>query len=200
MVNTGASAKLLAGQVSDPTAQIAVQREAICLKKGIPVRIFLGSERGELASSQDKDTWNGRLHGRQVGYLTPKVIIPLIDRLIQAGVLPKPKDGKFFVDWPDLSTLTSEQQAAIALQRTQALVAFISGGCEQYIQLVTWLVRFLDIPQEVAQEMLDESLKAQQNQDRIGDETGQFDKPEPPMPQQPGEEKEEPEEQPEEEE
>ena len=86
----GMTAKTLAPTVVDPTSQINVQVEAICIKKGIPVRIFKGSERGELASDQDKGTWASRIRGRQKNWVTPRVIIPFVDRMITFGILPKP--------------------------------------------------------------------------------------------------------------
>jgi hypothetical protein len=87
---TGMSAHTLAPAVSDPTSQIAGHMEAICIQLGIPVRIFKGSERGELASSQDDASWNDRLKARQQGYITPRIIVPFVDRLIAVGVLPEP--------------------------------------------------------------------------------------------------------------
>lgn len=87
---TGMSAHTLAPQVSDPTSQIAGHIEAICIQMGIPIRIFKGSERGELASSQDDAQWNDRIRARQLGYVTPRIIVPFIDRLISVGVLPEP--------------------------------------------------------------------------------------------------------------
>jgi hypothetical protein len=87
---TGMSAQTLAPQVSDPSSQIAGHLEAVCIQLGIPVRIFKGSERGELASSQDDASWNDRLKARQHGYITPRIIAPFVDRLIAVGVLPEP--------------------------------------------------------------------------------------------------------------
>jgi hypothetical protein len=87
---TGMSAKTLAPQVSDPSSQIDKHLEAICIQLGIPKRIFMGSERGELASSQDDASWNDRLKARQQGYITPRIIVPFVDRLIAVGVLPEP--------------------------------------------------------------------------------------------------------------
>lgn len=87
---TGMSAHTLAPQVSDPTSQIAGHMEAICIQQGIPIRVFKGSERGELASSQDDSSWNDRLKARQLGYITPRIIVPFVDRLISVGVLPEP--------------------------------------------------------------------------------------------------------------
>ena len=41
-------------------------------------------------ATQDDADWNGRVAHRQNGHLTPRLIVPLIDRLIALGVLPKP--------------------------------------------------------------------------------------------------------------
>ena len=80
----------VAPQVVDPTSQIDVQIEAICVQKAIPIRIFKGSERGELASSNDDGKWNEVLKNREFFYITPRIIVPTVDRLINLGVLPVP--------------------------------------------------------------------------------------------------------------
>lgn len=86
----GMSAKSLAPQVVDPTPQILIQIDLICIKLAIPKRIFMGSERGELASTQDDSTWNDRKTERQNGHMTHNIIVPFVDRLIAVGVLPVP--------------------------------------------------------------------------------------------------------------
>jgi hypothetical protein len=120
---TGMSMKGLSPQVVDPTGQINTQLEAICIKIGVPKRIFIGSERGELASSQDEDDWNDKLGQRQNLYVTPRIIVPFVDRLIALGVLPPPAEG-YLVEWPGLSGKSESQQATIGGQRTTALVAY----------------------------------------------------------------------------
>jgi hypothetical protein len=90
----GISAKTLSPSVNDPTSHIAMHIEAICIMLGIPIRIFKGAERGELASSQDDQSWDERKRERQNNYLTPKVVVPFVDRLIQIGVLPQPGAGQ----------------------------------------------------------------------------------------------------------
>lgn len=89
-ITTGFTAKSIAPNVADATPFIDNQITAICIKIGCPQRIFMGSERGELASSQDDSSWNDRLKHRQEMYVTPRIIIPFIDRMISTGVLPKP--------------------------------------------------------------------------------------------------------------
>lgn len=90
LMTSGMTVKSIAPTVVDPTPNIEIQIQAICIKLACPQRIFMGSERGELASSQDDSSWNDRLKHRQNTYVTPKIIIPFVDRMIATGVLPKP--------------------------------------------------------------------------------------------------------------
>lgn len=161
LLNTGMSVNSLAPQVVDPTPQISVQIEAICIKLGIPVRIFKGSERGELASSQDDDAWNDRMKDRQTYYLSPKLIAPFVNRLVNVGVLPVPKIP-FKIFWPDLTSRSDTEKAAKAVQMTQALVSYIGGNGESLIPPISFLSSpsFLGIDEAEAKEMLGERLAA----------------------------------------
>jgi DNA topoisomerase IB len=149
----GMTAKTLAPTVVDPTAQIETQLQAICIQLGCPKRVFMGSERGELASSQDDASWNDRLRDRQNSYLTPRVIVPFIDRLIAIGVLPEPKG--YTVEWPDLEALGDAEKAAIGLQRTQALAAYTGGGLLNALGLKDFYVQCWGLTDEAAQALVD---------------------------------------------
>lgn len=163
MTLTGMQAKTLAPQIADPTAQVAIQVEAICIQLGIPVRVFKGSERGELASSQDDSQWNDRVRHRQQSYLTPKIIVPFIDRLIQVGVLPKPKQG-YRIEWPDLDSQTDAQKAQILLQKTQAYAAYVSGQVETLVPQLDYLTKVDDLNPEEAQEMIEQTEQKKQEE------------------------------------
>jgi hypothetical protein len=76
--------------VQDPNPFFDLCVKVICIKLGVPQRIFMGSERGELASSQDDAAWNDRLRSRQQSFITTRIVVPVIDRLIAVGVLPEP--------------------------------------------------------------------------------------------------------------
>jgi hypothetical protein len=78
----------------------------------IPQRILVGSERGELASSQDADAWSERVSDRRNDWAGPNVIRPLVDRLICWGVLPKPKS--YEVRWPEIRNLNEATRAIVA--------------------------------------------------------------------------------------
>ena len=151
-VTSGMTAKSLAPQVVDPTPQIEAAIQAICILTGIPKRIFTGSERGELASSEDKGTWNARLAFRQTMYLTPRVIVPFVDRLIQIGVLPVPKG--YSVVWPDLNALTADEQATVAVKVTESLAKYVAGNVESVMTLADYLTRVLGRTKDEAEEII----------------------------------------------
>lgn len=148
----GMSAKSLETQVVDPTPQVDVQITAICVRLAIPKRIFAGSERGELGSSQDRSEWNDRLNARRESHLTPRLVAPFIDRLIWLGVLPKPKEYKII--WPKPGALTEQEKAAVAVQRTTALAQYISSGADAVVPPAQYLTGFQGMEDEDAQSTL----------------------------------------------
>jgi hypothetical protein len=176
---TGMSAKSIAPSVVDPSPHVDKQTEAICVQLGCPVRVFKGSERGELASSQDDEAWNERKGERRHLYITPKVIVPFVDRLIQIGVLPEPdmkKNGGYHAFWPDLDALGDKDKAGIALQKTQAMAQYVSGNVEQLMAPPDYLMRVLDMEREVVEEMQDEVERKQEEEQQeaqdLADEHG----------------------------
>lgn len=158
-VLSGMSLKSTAPTVSDPTPQIVVNIEAICIALGCPVRIFKGSERGELASSQDDDAWNDRLKNRQTVHVTPRVITPFIDRLISVGVLPAPTEG-YIVEWPDLSSNSDKDKAAVALTWTQAISAYAQSGMAQLITFLDFLVYIMKVSEDDAEAIIKNATDA----------------------------------------
>lgn len=108
----GAKVKTLGSDVADfknPTDSIV---EQIAGSLGIPKRILMGSERGELASTQDKTSWEERMRDRRVRYAFPMIIKPFVDRLIEIGALPKPKQYKAI--WPNANNLTDGERMEMA--------------------------------------------------------------------------------------
>lgn len=81
---------------------------------GIPKRVLTGSEMGELASSQDRRTWEEQVLDRRAQYAGPHIVRPLIDRLIQHKALPEPK--QYEVSWPQIGELNDKERAAVANQ------------------------------------------------------------------------------------
>lgn len=169
LVLEGMTAKQLAPAVADPGPHGMFQLHLIASALGCPLRIFMGSEEGKLASGQDIVAWNERLQKRREEYLTPFVIRPFIDRLIALGVLPFPKGDKdvvqvsgrpprptYCVYWDDLNTPSSVEQAAVGLQRTQAMAAYVAGGVDQLIDPPHYLELVLGFDKEEVESILQE--------------------------------------------
>jgi len=148
----GMTAKSLNTQVEDPTKHIQTQLEAICIQLGCPKRVFTGSERGELASSQDKGSWTDRLIERQNGYLTPRIIRPFVDRMIEYGILPEPE--QYLIEWPDLNALSDDEKATIALKRVESIIKFIGGDGEQLMSRTDFYVHILGMTPDEANQIV----------------------------------------------
>lgn len=150
------TAKTLAPVVTDPTPSVNVHIQAICIKLACPIRIFMGSERGELSSSQDSDEWAKRCYRRCCNYITPKIIVPFVDRLIKLGVLPTP--AGFSVCWPDVYDPTPDQIANTANLRTTAMSSYVAGGLNVLIAPMDYLTRELKYTQDEAETILENTL------------------------------------------
>lgn len=142
----GQTANSLAPQVVDPTPQITTQIEAICIVLGIPKRVFMGSERGELSSGQDSDTWNDRLIFRQTNYLTPRLVAKFINRLIWLGILPEPKEYEIL--WPALDSMSEQEQAIVAVSKTEAMSKYVTGSVESLMVPFDYLTRVVGFTED----------------------------------------------------
>jgi len=115
---SGTDIQQLSGGIADPRQAVEPLVDLIGAARGIPKRILLGSERGELASSQDAQEWAHRVAERQKNFAEPVVIRPMIDRLMETGVLPPAQGGDdhddYEVRWPDLTGPNAEQRAQLA--------------------------------------------------------------------------------------
>lgn len=110
----------LGGQVIDPTGMFKILVSIIAAATDIPQRRLIGSERGELASSQDETNWNSTIAGRRLDFAEPIILRPFIDRMIFAGILPEPQ-GEYVVTWPDAFEIDQIERAKLAKNVAQAL-------------------------------------------------------------------------------
>lgn len=153
--------KSLQPQISDPTGHVKMYAQLIGIAKGIPWRMLLGTEEAKLASEQDKITWNVRLMRRQTGYLTPYLVRPVVDRLIAAGILPRPKE--YFVDWPDLNAPSNKDKVEIAAKLTEAFAKYVAGGGDQLIPPHEYLTMVCGFSEEEAEAIDKAAEKYQRN-------------------------------------
>lgn len=133
--------KTLTPQVADPSNHMTQYISLICAAIGVPFPIFMGFQTGHLASTQDSGNWYKRLSGRQLLYLTPEVIYPVVDRFMKIGILPMVPTFK--VSWRDLNAMTDLQRADIALKKAQALMQYVTGGGETVIGVREFLTHVM---------------------------------------------------------
>ena len=113
----------IGGDAPEPKESFDVVVDLIAASSGIPKRILLGSERGELASSQDERNWLGFIAERQTDFAEPVVLRATIDRLIDFNYIPAPSSGGYEVIWPNLFELSESQKAAAAADWGRAIKA-----------------------------------------------------------------------------
>lgn len=157
--SSGMTVRPMSPTVADPSSHIDRQLDAICIAVACPKRVFMGSERGQLASGQDDETWNSRLEDRQQVYITPRVIVPFVDRLIQLGVLTEPGPDGYTVYWPSLTEATESEKAAVAVQRTDAMSKYVGGGVDMLVDPLNYLTRIIGLDEDVAMEILEAVLQ-----------------------------------------
>ena len=126
LVNEGLDLQSLAQQIADPATHVDIQIQMISAVTGIPKRILTGSERGELASTQDKSEWLEFVQTRRDEYAEPRILRPFIDRLIELGVLPKAGEEGYTILWSDLFAMSKKDKVEIGRTRTEALRAYAS--------------------------------------------------------------------------
>lgn len=153
----GINIKSIAPQVSDPSPQIERQIEAICIYLRCAKRIFMGSERGQLASGQDADDWRDTIQTRRLQFALPRIVVAFIDHCIKLGVLVKPQES-YQVKWKEDETLTLKEQAEVSLAKTQAIVAYLQGSGMDLIDPLDFLVRVMQFTEEEAEAIIDNRM------------------------------------------
>lgn len=154
------SAKSLAPQVADPTNHFEVQIKAICVTLGVPYRVFLGIEEGVVSGDQATKAWAERLRNRQARYVTPMIINPVIQRLIDYGVLaPTAEPRGWTTEWPELMVLTAEEKAKVAGLVTDALSKYMQGGVDALIPPLQYLTQVCGMTDESARAILEAAIE-----------------------------------------
>jgi hypothetical protein len=157
---TGMSAKSLSPQIADPTASFDVQIKAICVTLGVPYRVFMGIEEGVVSGDQATKAWAGRLANRQARYVTPMIINPVIQRLIDLGVVaPTAEPRGWCVEWPNLMELSATEQADVAAKRTEAFAKYVGGGVDALIPPMEYLTTICGMTDAEAESIVEASIE-----------------------------------------
>lgn len=190
----GIEVKSLAPQTADPSGQIDGQFKFISAATRIPIRILIGSERGELASSQDERAWKEQVATRRENFAEPSVLRPFVDDMIRVGILPEPVDG-YEVEWPDQASLQPKEAAEVAKLYTESLARYTESGAGAIMPPYTYFTEVLGLAPEKAKGLVDELEQAAEEEDKEREAAEKaaaaLPKPLPPSPREVPEEEEE---------
>ena len=139
----------LGADMVDPSGLFGIAISLIAAAANIPQRILIGSEAGELASSQDAAQWAGQIRSRRTKFAEPIILRAFIDRLIWAGALPAPTDGLYTVTWAPLFELDELQRGQVAGAYAGAIAAYAPGGAtDAVVPVAEFRQKWLLLPPE----------------------------------------------------
>lgn len=136
----GVEAQNLGSQTVDIDKIYTTLKTDLAGTVGIPQRILFGSERGELASSQDMQEWNSLIETRRTNHAEPEVLYPFVDWCISMGVLPPPKSGEYKCEWYPPYSMTMMEKAQYANALAQGANSISGGVPETAMDVNEWRV------------------------------------------------------------
>lgn len=113
----GVKVSALGSDTPDPRGTFDILVTMLSAALGIPKRILLGSEAGQLASEQDRTNWANRIEERRTNFAEPRVIFPLFNRLTDLGILPK---GLNKIIWPSAFRMSPFERSQTAAQKARS--------------------------------------------------------------------------------
>lgn len=136
MFTQNSDVDVIGGSAIDPTGMVDKLYESFAGPSGMPQRIMTGSERGDLASTQDRYNYLEGIGERQGQFVNDAIVRPSIARLIRFGVVSDPlhPDNEFTITWPELFSLTELERADLQAKRAKALKdieAAIASGADR---------------------------------------------------------------------
>lgn len=87
---------------------------------GIPKRILIGSEAGQLASEQDRANWAERVDERRRLYAFPRILRAYVDIMFAAGILPDPKGLR--AEWPEAFQMSPLEKGQTSAQLARSVI------------------------------------------------------------------------------
>ncbi|MCK5603047.1 DUF1073 domain-containing protein, partial [Candidatus Pacearchaeota archaeon] len=145
------------------STQVDTELKLIAFTIRVPKRILEGSERGELSSGQDKDSFNEQIRARRIQYIDPFILRELIDRLQSLGIL---SEAEYMVDWSELDELTPKEKANNNKTRTETLTIYAkSPEAKELIPPEFYLSLFLGMDDEQIKTILAAAASVQKDEE-----------------------------------
>lgn len=111
----GVTIKSLGSKVADPRGAFDVVLTLISGTTGIPKRILVGSEAGQLASNQDRANWAERVEEERSGHAEPDIIWPFLEWMNESGVFEVDLENVQIL-WPDAYRMSPLERGQTSAQ------------------------------------------------------------------------------------
>lgn len=138
----------LGSDIADPTGTFNVLVALLASQSGLPQRVMMGAEAGQLASQQDRANWSQRVAERIANFAEPIALIPFISKLVAMGVLPIPV-GNIVVTWPEVFKMNPLERAQTSAQQARSLTN-VAGAMQKSQAMQTNVVSIEEGRQIVA--------------------------------------------------
>jgi len=120
----GITSKTLGVTLPSPEHFFAVALQSFAASMSIPLKILVGNQTGERASTEDATDWAQTNNSRRANIVVPNIMV-LVERLVSFGILPA-KD--WFVDWTDLTEATMAEKIDRANKMADTNQKMTAGG------------------------------------------------------------------------
>jgi len=145
----GVTAKVLESKVTSPKEHVETQLTLISASTRIPRRILIGNEQGQLASTSDDENWEERVAGRRSTFATPLMVLPMVERMVFAGVVPAPVNpSNLIVNWPPLGRRDEKTDSTVARNYADALAKYVMSGSNELMPFDLFLSEVMHMEQE----------------------------------------------------
>lgn len=150
----GVDVQELAASPSSPSDHVQTNLQLIAGARRIPYRILIGSEQGEMASTQDRENWHNRVMERRHNWAIPVVLEQFIRKLNEAGVVTAPSSG-YTIRWPRKQH-TEREQTEISRKKADIVGTYAKNpGTEAVVSHYDFLTKILNFPHDEALEMME---------------------------------------------
>lgn len=115
MLVQGITAKQLNVSLSDPASPFSIAVQSFSASISMPMKILIGMQTGERASTEDAQEWARTIMARRAKYTEPNIML-IVERLVEVGCL---EDKDWYIDWDDLTEASSEVKFNIATKMAE---------------------------------------------------------------------------------
>ena len=164
----GVDLKSLDQQIADPMNQLDVNLQILSAGYKIPKRILTGSERGELASSQDRSNWFEHVISRRANFAEPIVLEPFINRLIEYKILPVPSGDEYYFEWENFYEMSDKEKAEVGRIRSESLAKYVSStGSDQVLAPEMFIKLGMGLNDDQVKEVEEWVVKMEKENERL---------------------------------